>query len=61
MSDRVPVVFEGKEYPIDAAIAADDEKLRQILAPFIPAATNAKIQRQEGQPIQIIKQAGTKG
>ena len=53
--------MKAKSILIDAAIAADDEKLRQILAPFIPAATNAKIQRQEGQPIQIIKQAGTKG
>ncbi|MCC0178905.1 hypothetical protein I4641_18210 [Waterburya agarophytonicola K14] len=61
MSDKVPVVFEGKEYPIDAAIAADDDKLRQVLSPFIPAAANAKIQRESGQPIQIIKQAGTKG
>jgi hypothetical protein len=34
MSDKVPVVFEGKEYPIDAAIAADDDKLRQVLSPF---------------------------
>ncbi|MDJ0595215.1 MAG: hypothetical protein QNJ72_35420 [Pleurocapsa sp. MO_226.B13] len=61
MSDKVTVVFEGKEYPIDAAIAADDNKLRQILSPFIPAAANAKIQREDGQSIQIIKQAGTKG
>ena len=61
MSDKVQVVFEGKEYPIDAAIAADDRKLRQVLSPFIPAAANAKIHREEGQPIQIIKQAGTKG
>ncbi|HHP7231133.1 MAG TPA: hypothetical protein ACFCUY_09770 [Xenococcaceae cyanobacterium] len=61
MSDKVQVVFEGKEYPIDRAIAADDDKLRQVLSPFIPAAANAKIKRVEGQPIQIIKQAGTKG
>ncbi len=61
MSDKVQVVFEGKEYPIDTAIAADDDKLRQVLSPFIPAVANAKIQREPGQPIQIIKQAGTKG
>jgi hypothetical protein len=61
MSDKVFVVFEGKEYPIDGTIAADDDKLRQVLSPFIPAAAKAKIQRSEGQPIQIIKQAGTKG
>ena len=36
-------------------------KLRQVLSPFIPAVAHAKIQREEGQPIQIIKQAGTKG
>ena len=61
MSDKVTVVFEGKEYPIDAEIAADNDKLRQVLSPFIPAVANAKIQREDGQPIQIIKQAGTKG
>ena len=27
MNDKVPVVFEGKEYPIDIAIAADDDQL----------------------------------
>ena len=61
MNDKVPVVFEGKEYPIDIAIAADDDKLRQVLSPFISAVAHAKIQREDGQPIQIIKQAGTKG
>ena len=61
MNDKVPVVFEGRKYPIDAAIAADDDKLRQVLSPFIPAAAHAKIQREDGQPVQIIKQAGTKG
>ena len=43
MNDKVPVVFEGKEYPIDATIAADDDKLRQVLSPFIPAAAHAKM------------------
>jgi hypothetical protein len=61
-SDTIPVVFEGQTYDLPQSIAADDEKLRALLVPFAPAIANAKIERgEEGEPIKIIKQAGTKG
>jgi hypothetical protein len=61
-SNTTPVIFEGQTYDIPEEIAADDNKLRKLLVPFAPAVANAKIERgEEGEPIKIVKQAGTKG
>lgn len=61
-SNTIPVIFEGQTYDIPEEIAIDEKKLRDLLVPFAPAIANAKISRGEaGEPIKIIKQAGTKG
>jgi hypothetical protein len=61
-SNNIIVIFENQQYPIPKEIAADDKKLRDLLVPFAPAVANAKIERgKPGEPIKIIKQAGTKG
>jgi hypothetical protein len=56
------VIFEGQEYDLPKEIAADDKLLRDLLVPFAPAVANAKIERgKPGEPVKIVKQAGTKG
>lgn len=58
----IPVEFEGQTYDIPQDIAENDKLLKDLLVPFAPAVANAKISRgEEGEPIKIIKQAGTKG
>lgn len=57
--------IEQQELELDDAIAANDELLRQGLAPFYPFINNALIERKtdkDGQlVIEVVKRAGTKG
>ena len=57
--------IEQQELELDDAIAANDELLRQGLAPFYPFINNALIERKtdkDGQlVINVVKRAGTKG
>jgi hypothetical protein len=57
--------IEQQELELDDAIAANDELLRQGLAPFYPFINNALIERKtdkNGQlVIEVVKRAGTKG
>lgn len=58
------VKIEGQEFPLDAAIAADDNLLKAALSPHYPSIKNANISRETraGQMIvSIIKKAEHKG
>lgn len=61
----VTLKIEQQELELDDAIAANDELLRQGLAPFYPFINNALIERKtdkDGQlVIEVVKRAGTKG
>lgn len=60
MSNTTLVIFEDQQHHIPTEIAADDEKLRALFAPYVPAAASAKIEREAGK-VTLIKQSGTKG
>ena len=58
------VKIEGQEFPLDAAIAADDNLLKAALSPHYPSIKNANISRETraGQMIvSIVKKAEHKG
>ena len=58
------VKIEGQEFPLDAAIAKDDELLKAALSPHYPSIKNAQISRETraGQMIvSIVKRAEHKG
>src|SRR5450755_1175304 len=66
ISAMATVKFEGREIPMDDAIAGNDELLKQALLPHLGAEiANATISREnkEGQPmiITLVKKAGPKG
>ncbi len=58
------VKIEGQEFPLDVAIAADDNLLKAALSPHYPSIKNASISRETraGQIIvSIVKKAEHKG
>lgn len=58
------VKIEGQEFPLDVAIAADDNLLKAALSPHYPSIKNASISRETraGQMIvSIVKKAEHKG
>ena len=58
------VKIEGQEFPLDVAIAKDDELLKAALSPHYPSIRNAQISRETraGQLIvSIVKRAEHKG
>lgn len=58
------IKIEGQEFPLDAAIAADDNLLKTALSPHYPSIKNAQITRETraGQMIvSIVKKAEHKG
>lgn len=58
------VKIEGQEFPLDVAIAADDNLLKTALSPHYPSIKNAQITRETraGQMIvSIVKKAEHKG
>lgn len=58
------VKIEGQEFPLDVAIAADDNLLKAALSPHYPSIKNAHISRETraGQMIvSIVKRAEHKG
>lgn len=58
------VKIEGQEFPLDVAIAKDDELLKAGLSPHYPSIRNAQISRETraGQLIvSIVKRAEHKG
>lgn len=58
------VKIEGQEFPLDVAIAADDDLLKAALSPHYPSIKNAQISRETraGQMIvSIVKKAEHKG
>lgn len=58
------IKIEGQEFPLDAAIAADDNLLKTALSPHYPSIKNANITRETraGQMIvSIVKKAEHKG
>lgn len=58
------VKIEGQEFPLDVAIAKDDELLKAALSPHYPSIKNAQISRETraGQLIvSIVKRAEHKG
>lgn len=57
----VLIEIEGQKIPVDENIARDDDLLRKLFAPYYPDAANARIDREQGELIKIIKTAGTKG
>ena len=58
---EILVEIEGQSIPVDEEIANDDTLLRKLFVPYFPDAANARIDREEGKPIKIIKVAGSKG
>lgn len=58
------VKIEGQEFPLDVAIAKDDELLKAALSPHYPSIRNAQISRETrlGEMIvSIVKRAEHKG
>ena len=58
------VKIEGQEFPLDVAIASDDNLLKAALSPHYPSIKNAQISRETraGQMIvSIVKRAEHKG
>ena len=58
------IKIEGQEFPLDIAIAADDNLLKAALSPHYPSIKNAQISREirAGQMIvSIVKKAEHKG
>lgn len=58
------VKIEGQEFPLDVAIASDDNLLKAALSPHYPSIKNAQISRETraGQMIvSIVKKAEHKG
>lgn len=58
------IKIEGQEFPLDAAIAADDNLLKTALSPHYPSIKNAQITRETraGQMVvSIVKKAEHKG
>ncbi len=58
------VKIEGQEFPLDVAIAADDNLLKAALTPHYPSIKNAQITRETraGQmSVSIVKKAEHKG
>ncbi|HLM62534.1 MAG TPA: hypothetical protein VK308_17160 [Pyrinomonadaceae bacterium] len=58
------VKIEGQEFPLDVAIAKDDNLLKAALSPHYPSIKNAQISRETraGQMIvSIVKRAEHKG
>ena len=67
-ADAAPTVavvkIEGQEFPLDVAIASNDELLKTALSPHYPSIKNAQISRETraGQMIvSIVKKAEHKG
>jgi len=58
---KVLIEIEGQQIPVDAEIAQEDDLLRQLLRPYYPDASNARIDRKEGEIIKVVKVAGPKG
>lgn len=58
------VKIEGQEFPLEVAIASDDDLLKAALSPHYPSIKNAQITRQTrlGEMIvSIVKRAEHKG
>ncbi len=58
------IKIEGQEFPLDVAIAANDELLKTALSPHYPSIKNAAITRETrlGEMIvSIVKKAEHKG
>jgi hypothetical protein len=58
------IKIEGQEFPLDVAIAADDNLLKTALSPHYPSIKNAQISRETrlGEMIvSIVKKAEHKG
>lgn len=58
------VKIEGQEFPLDVAIASDDNLLKTALSPHYPSIKNAQISRETrlGEMIvSIVKKAEHKG
>lgn len=59
------VKIEGQEFPLDVAIAADDNLLKTALSPHYPSIKNAQISRETVEPgqliVSIVKKAEHKG
>lgn len=59
------VKIEGQEFPLDVAIAADDNLLKTALSPHYPSIKNAQITRETVEPrqmiVSIVKKAEHKG
>ncbi len=58
------IKIEGQEFPLDVAIAGDDNLLKAALSPHYPSIKNAQISRETraGQMIvSIVKKAEHKG
>ena len=58
------VKIEGQEFPLDVAIAKDDELLKAALSPHYPSIRNAQISREtrlEEMIVSIVKRAEHKG
>lgn len=56
--------LEGQNIPLTPEVAANDQTIRDAIAPFFPDATTAEIKREEADGITVIrlvKKAGTKG
>lgn len=58
------IKIEGQEFPLDVAIASDDNLLKTALSPHYPSIKNAQISRETrlGEMIvSIVKKAEHKG
>ncbi len=60
------IKIEGQEFPLDAAIAKDDELLKAALSPHYPSIRNANISRETAATtgrliVSIVKRAEHKG
>ena len=64
VAQTATIKIEGQEFPLDTAIAADDNLLKTALSPHYPSIKNAQISRETraGQMIvSIVKKAEHKG
>lgn len=64
VAQTATVKIEGQEFPLDVAIASDDNLLKTALSPHYPSIKNAQISRETraGQMIvSIVKKAEHKG
>lgn len=64
VAQTATIKIEGQEFPLDVAIASDDNLLKTALSPHYPSIKNAQISRETraGQMIvSIVKKAEHKG